>query len=161
MTGPANDPQVVRPGVVLLLLDTAHAADDTDNGAAYHADGRRLDPGELALIRSRTPAEERAVAALIDAGWQRWHRRAKALARITAIIGEAPPLARANFDAALWACAVPRDLAAMTPREYAEWLDADAPLTARVARVVVLPELPTPLREEAERLLPVLDPVGA
>jgi hypothetical protein len=49
----------------------------------------------------------------------------------------------------------------MTPREYAKWLDADAPLTARVAQVAILPELPAPLREEAERLLPVLDPASA
>jgi hypothetical protein len=161
MTGPANDPQAVRPEVVLLLLDIDQAAGGIGNGAACHADGRLLDRGELALIESRTPAEERAVVALIDAGWQRWHRRAEALARIMAIIGEAPPLARANFDAMLWACAVPRDLAAMTPREYAKWLDADAPLTARVAQVAILPELPTPLREEAERLLPVLDPASA
>ena len=47
---------------------------------------------------------------------------------MTAVIGEAPPLARANFDVALWACAVPRDLAVMTPREYAGWLDVHAPL---------------------------------
>ena len=157
----ANDPQAVRPEVVLLLLDTAHAAGDIDDGPACHGDGRLLDPGELALIHSRTPAEERAVAALIDAGWHRWHLRSEALAKITAIIGEAPPLARASFDAAVWACAVPRDLAAMTPREYAKWLDARAPLTARAARVTILPDLPAPLREEAERLLPVLDPASA
>ena len=161
MTDAANDPQAVRPEVVLLLLDTAHAAGDIDDGRACHGDGRLLDPGELALIHSRTSAEERAVAALIDAGWQRWHLRSEALAKINAIIGEAPPLARASFDAALWACAVPGDLAAMTPREYAKWLDARAPLTARVARVGILPELPPPLREEAERLLPVLDPASA
>jgi hypothetical protein len=161
MTGPANDPQAVRPEVVLLLLDTAHAAGDIDDGPACHGDGRLLDPGELALIHSRTPAEERAVTALIDAGWQRWHLRSEALAKITAIIGEAPPLARADFDATLWACAVPRDLAAMTPRQYAAWLDAHAPLTARVARVTILPDLPPPLREKAERLLPVLDPASA
>ena len=104
MTSPANDPQAVRPEVVLLLLDIDQAAGGIGNGAACHADGRLLDRGELALIESRTPAEERAVAALTDAGWQRWHRRAEALARIMAIIGEAPPLARANFDAMLWAC---------------------------------------------------------
>jgi len=161
MTGPANDPQTVRPQVVSLLLDTAHAAGDIGDGPACHADGRLLDPGELALIHSRTSAEERAVAALIDAGWQRWHLRSEALAKINAIIGEAPPLARANFDATLWACAVPGDLAAMTPREYAKWLDTRAPLTARAARVAILPDLPPPLREEAERLLPVLDPTGA
>jgi hypothetical protein len=161
MTGPASDPQALRPEVVLLLLDTGQAAGGTDDGAACHAGGRLLDPGELALIQSRTPAEERAVATLIDAGWQRWHRRSEALARITDIIGEAPPPARADFDATLWACAVPRDLAAMTPREYAGWLDAHAPLTARVARVTILPELPPPLRNEAERLLPVLDPASA
>ena len=161
MADPANDPQAVRPEVVLLLLDTAHAAGDIDDGRACHGDGRLLDPGELALIHSRTSAEERAVAALIDAGWQRWHLRSEALAKINAIIGEAPPLARASFDAAVWACAVPRDLAAMTPREYAKWLDTRARLTARVARVTILPELPPPLREEAERLLPVLDPASA
>jgi hypothetical protein len=127
MTDPANDPQAVRPEVVLLLLDTAHAAGDIDDGPACHADGRLLDPGELALIHSRTSAEERAVAALIDAGWQRWHLRSEALAKITAIIGEAPPLAQANFDATLRTCAVPRDLAAMTPQEYAAWLDTQAP----------------------------------
>jgi hypothetical protein len=161
MTGPADDPQAVRPGVVLLLLDTAHAAGGVDDGAACHADGRLLDPGELTLIHSRTPAEERAAMALIDAGWQRWHRRSEALAKITAIIGQAPPLAQASFDAALWACAVPRDLAGMTPRGYAAWLDAHAPLTARVARVTILPDLPLALREDAERLLPVLDPASA
>ena len=161
MTDAANDPQAVRPEVVSLLLDIDRAAGGIDNGAACHADGRLLDPGELALIHSRTPAEERAVAALIDAGWHRWHLRSEALARMTAVIGEAPPLARASFDVALWACTVPRDLAVMTPREYAGWLDVHAPLTARVARVTILPELPAPLREEAERLLPVLDPVSA
>ena len=161
MTEPATDPQAVRPEVVLLLLGTAHPAGDIDDSAACQADGRPLDPGELALIRSRTPAEERAVAALIDAGWQRWHLRSEALVKITAIIGEAPPLAQASFDASLRACAVPRDLAAMTPQEYAAWLDTQAPLTARVARVTILPDLPPPLREEAERLLPVLDPASA
>jgi hypothetical protein len=161
MTDPSNDPRAARPEVVLLLLDLAHAAADIDDGPACHADGRLLDPEELALIRSRTSAEERAVAALIDAGWQRWHLRSEALVKINAIIGEAPPLARASFDAALRACAVPCDLATMTPREYAAWLDAYAPLTARVARVAILPELPPPLREEGERLLPVLDPASA
>lgn len=161
MAGPADDSQALRPEVVLLLLDSGQAAGGVGDGAACHADGRLLDPGELALIKSRTPAEERAVAALIDAGWQRWHRRSEALVRMTDIIGEAPPLARAEFDATLWACAVPCDLAAMTPRKYAEWLDAQAPLTARVARMTILPELPRPLREEAERLLPVLDPASA
>jgi hypothetical protein len=161
MTDPVNDPQAVRPEVVLLLLDVDQVAGGIDSGAACHADGRLLDPGELALIRGRTAAEERAVAALIDAGWQRWNLRAQALAEITALIAEASPLARASFDAALWACAVPRDLAAMTPREYAAWLDARAVLTARVARVTILPELPPPLREEAERLLPLLDPASA
>ena len=161
MTGPANDPKAVRPEVVLLLLDIDQAAGGTVNGPACHADGRVLDPGELALIHGRTPAEEQAVTALIDAGWRSWHLRAEALARLIAIIGGAPPPARGSFDAALWACAVPRDLAAMTPRAYAAWLDAQAPLTARVARLTILPELPPPLREEAERLLPVLDPVSA
>jgi hypothetical protein len=85
MTDPANDPRALRPEVVLLLLDTGQAAGGTDDGAACHADGRLLDPGELALIQS---------------------------------------------------------------------------LTARVARVTILPELP-PRREEAERLLPVLDPASA
>ncbi|HXZ74495.1 MAG TPA: hypothetical protein VEH31_27015 [Streptosporangiaceae bacterium] len=115
MADPANDSQAVRPEVVLLLLDTAHAAGDIDDGPACHAGGRLLDPGELALIHSRTSAEERAVTALIDAGWQRWHRRSEALAKITAIIGEAPPLAQASFDAAVWAYAVPRDWPPLRP----------------------------------------------
>jgi hypothetical protein len=160
MTGTANDPQAVRLEVVLLLLDIDHAASDIDNGPAYHGDGRLLDLEELALIQSRTPAEERAVTSLINAGWRRWHLRSEALVKITAVIGEAPALARANFDATLWAYAVPRDLAAMTPREYAEWLEAHAALTARVVRVAILPYLPPPLREEAERLLRVLDPTS-
>ena len=46
MTDAANDPQAVRPEVVSLLLDIDRAAGGIRNGAACHADGRLLDPGE-------------------------------------------------------------------------------------------------------------------
>ena len=70
MAGQADDSQALRPEVVLLLLDTGQAADGIDDGAACHADGRLLDPAELALIKSRTPAEERAVG--LDRRYPDW-----------------------------------------------------------------------------------------
>ncbi len=51
MADPANDLRAVRPEVVLLLLDAGQAAGGIDDGTACHADGRLLDPGELALDR--------------------------------------------------------------------------------------------------------------
>jgi hypothetical protein len=158
MTYLADDREAIRAEVVLLLLDIDYAAGELDDGPVRHADGRLAGPEELALIRSRTPAEEDAVMSLLDAGWRSWHPRAEALVRMSAIADQAPPLARANFDAALWAYAVPRDLGGMAPGEYGEWLGSHAALTARAARAAILPDLPPGLREEANQLLPVLDP---
>ena len=55
MTGPANDPQAVRPEVVLLLLDIDQAAGGIGNGAACCGDGRLLDRGDWRSSRAGLP----------------------------------------------------------------------------------------------------------